>query len=36
MKEMIQAFEVLLPKLHSVYDAAAGTEKSFIEEEAIS
>lgn len=36
MKEMIQAFEVLLPKLHSVYDAAAGNPKSFIEEEAIS
>lgn len=33
---MIQAFEVLLPKLHSVYDAAAASPKSFIEEEAIS
>lgn len=27
---------MLLPKLHSVYDAAAGNPKSFIEEEAIS
>jgi len=35
MKEMVQAFEVLLPKLHSVYDAAAEAKGSFIEEEAV-
>lgn len=35
MKEMVQAFEVLLPKLHAVYDVAAGNPQSFLEEEAI-
>lgn len=36
MKEMVQAFEVILPKLHQVYDVAAQHKAgSFIEEEAI-
>jgi hypothetical protein len=37
MKEMVQAFEVILPKLHLVYDAAVDHGgKSFVEEDAIS
>jgi hypothetical protein len=36
MKEMIQAFEVILPKLHSVYDAVVGNpNKNFLEEDKI-
>ncbi|CAD8107159.1 unnamed protein product [Paramecium sonneborni] len=36
MKEMVQAFEVILPKLHQVWDVAAAHKAgSFIEEEAI-
>ena len=35
MKEMVQAFEVLLPKLHSVYDVAVEHGDAFIEEDRV-